>query len=69
MNRRAGAMLKAALSVAVVGLAAPAEMFYDKDGVKFEGTIRIVASEGGVRRDAVRVGKGRLAEYIVVAVE
>ena len=30
-------------------------------------TIRIVASEGGVRRDAVRIGKGGLAEYIVGA--
>ena len=62
-------MLKAALSVAVVGFAAPAERFCDKNGVKFEGTIRMVASEGGVCRDAVRVGKDRLAEYIVAAVE
>ena len=48
MNRRAQAMLKAALSVAVAGLAAQAETFYDQDGVKFEGTIRLVTSEAGV---------------------
>ena len=47
MNRMARAMLKAALSVAVAGLAAQAETLYDKDGVQFEGTIRLVTSGAG----------------------
>ena len=47
MNRMAQAMLKAALSVAVAGLAAQAETFHNKDGVQFEGTIRLVTSEAG----------------------
>ena len=47
MNRMARAMLKAALSVAVAGLAAQAETFHNKDGVVFEGTIRLVTSEAG----------------------
>ena len=47
MNRMARAMLKAALSVAVAGLAAQAETFHNKDGVQFEGTIRLVTSEAG----------------------
>ena len=47
MNRMAQAMLKAALSVAVAGLAAQAETLYDKDGVQFEGTIRLVTSGAG----------------------
>ena len=47
MNRMAQAMLKAALSVAVAGLAAQAETFHNKDGVVFEGTIRLVTSEAG----------------------
>ena len=47
MNRMAQAMLKAALSVAVAVLAAQAETLYDKDGVQFEGTIRLVTSGAG----------------------
>ena len=48
MNRMARAMLKAALSVAVAGLAAQAETFHNKDGVVFEGTIRRVVSNAAI---------------------
>ena len=48
MNRIPGALLKAALAMAVAGLAAQAETFYNKDGVVFEGTIRRVVSGAAV---------------------
>ena len=48
MNRIPGALLKAALAVAVAGLAAQAETFYNKDGVVFEGTIRQVVSNAAI---------------------
>ena len=42
--------MKAALGVAVVGLAAQAEMLYDQDGIQLQGTARIVTYEASACR-------------------